>query len=137
MTARFDAEAFRRTAPNQVSIYLNSLGEELEWAKPTRADLEMLLKELFDLSEVHSIYLAHWAIEAGTPLPADTVVELLRRCQDRGGQFTLTQVLSESKDLAQRHIEEVEELHASSPHFILAGGLAELKEKWSRRTGAS
>lgn len=136
MMARFDAAMFRNVSPNDVSIYLNSLPQG-DASNPTRVELDALVKDIFDLSEVHSIYVALWAVDAGAPLPADTVVELLRRCRDRGGQFTLTQVLSDSKDLAQRHIEEVEELHASSPHFILAGGLAELKEQWSRRTGVS
>lgn len=131
MTARFDPTVFRAINPNDISIYLNSLPQDR--SKPEKADLDALINDIFALSEVHSIYVAIWAVDAGDPLPADTVVELLRRCQDRGGQHTLARVLSDAKDLSQHHIDQVEAIHAASPYFILEDGLAELKEAWRKR----
>ncbi len=130
--APFSPEVFLATQGPALGRYLDSVTQD-EATRPTSKQLLLLLNHIDELGEIHAIYVVMLSLETGVPCLAGTIVRLIRRCQDRGGQFTLTQALAVANDLSQSHIDEVEAISAATPHFILEGGLAELKAAWRKR----
>lgn len=131
MTTMFDVERFISMPTRELGSYLDTLPDG-PFGRPTPASLMRLIGMLDELGEVHAIYVVVWAVEAGVPTIADEIVRLVRRMTDRGGQYTLLRCLGLARDLAQHHIDEVDAIHTASPHFILEGGIEELKAAWTK-----